>query len=184
MPLPNRVKFLVAGPFMELTNPRLAGDPHGALASLVDEKPRRVIEVCAGTGYTARLVARAHPQAEIVALDLSPEMLATGRRRAQVAKLPQISFVLGDVARLRFEANSFDLAIAAFALHELTAEDRAAAIGEIRVFSGQGAPCWWLTSTILSSCARSFTHMAALSRDARPRSARGPTGTPDRKRWV
>ena len=116
MPLPNRVKFLFAGPFMEL----------------VAETPQRVIEVSAGTGYTARLIARAHHEAEIVALDLSPEMLAAGRRRARVAELPQISFVLGDVARLPFEADNFDLAIAAFALHELSAEDRAAAIHEIR----------------------------------------------------
>ena len=105
--VPNRVKFFIAGPVLELANPRLPGRPHQRLVEMLPEEPGRVLEICAGTGYLSRMVARAHPGADVQALDLSPEMLAVGRRRAAIAAPGRIAFVEGDAGDLPFAALMF-----------------------------------------------------------------------------
>jgi demethylmenaquinone methyltransferase/2-methoxy-6-polyprenyl-1,4-benzoquinol methylase len=125
----NRVKFFVAGPVLELANPRLPGRPHQRLVELVPQQPGRVLEICAGTGYLSRMVARAHPSADLHALDLSPEMLAVGRRAA-TAGHGQIAFVEGDAGELPFPDDRFDLVLAAYGLHELPTDVRARAAQE------------------------------------------------------
>lgn len=126
----NRVKFFVAGPVLELANPRLPGRPHQRLVELVPEDPGRVLEICAGTGYLSRMVARAHPGADLHALDLSPEMLAVGRRRAAIAARGRIAFVEGDAGDLPFAEDHFDVVLAAYGLHELPTDVRIRAIRE------------------------------------------------------
>ena len=126
----NRVKFFFAGPVLELVNPRLPGRPHQRLMELVPEGPGRVLEICAGTGYLSRMVARAHPAAEIYALDVSPEMLAVGRRRATGAAAGRIAFVEGDAGELPFADDHFDVVVAAYGLHELPTDVRGCAVRE------------------------------------------------------
>jgi ubiquinone/menaquinone biosynthesis C-methylase UbiE len=128
--VPNRIKFFLAGPVLEAANPRFPGRPHARLADLVTSDDRRVLEVCAGTGYVARLVARAHPGAEVHALDLSPEMLATGRRRAAAEGLGRVAFVRGDAGALPFPDDRFDVVLASYGLHELPTAVRVAALTE------------------------------------------------------
>jgi demethylmenaquinone methyltransferase / 2-methoxy-6-polyprenyl-1,4-benzoquinol methylase len=128
--VPNRIKFFLAGPVLEAANPRFPGQPHQRLANLVGEDDRSVLEICAGTGYLARLVARAHPGIELHALDLSPEMLAVGRRRAAAEGLGRVTFVHGDARALPFADDRFDVVMASYGLHELPTVVRAAAIAE------------------------------------------------------
>jgi demethylmenaquinone methyltransferase / 2-methoxy-6-polyprenyl-1,4-benzoquinol methylase len=127
--IPNRVKFFFAGPVLELANPRLPGRPHERLVKLVPNDPGRVLEICAGTGYLSRMVARAHPEAELCALDISPEMLAVGRRRAATASV-RIAFVAGDASELPFADDHFDVVLAAYGLHELPNDVRVRAVRE------------------------------------------------------
>jgi ubiquinone/menaquinone biosynthesis C-methylase UbiE len=129
--VPNRIKFFLAGPVLEAANPRFPGRPHQRLANMVGDGDRRVLEICAGTGYLARLVARAHPDTEIHALDISPEMLAVGKRRAAAEGLGRVTFVHGDAGALPFADDHFDLAMASYGLHELPTAVRAAAIAEV-----------------------------------------------------
>ena len=126
----NRVKFFFAGPVLELANPRLPGRPHGRLVELVPKDPGRVLEICAGTGYLSRLIAKAHPGAELVALDISPEMLAIGRRRTSNAPWGRVAFVECDARELPFADDNFDTVVAAFGLHELPTEVRVGAVRE------------------------------------------------------
>jgi ubiquinone/menaquinone biosynthesis C-methylase UbiE len=126
----NRVKFLLAGPVIEAANPRFPGRPHQRLADLVTDDDHRVLEICAGTGYLARLVARAHAGAEVQALDVSPEMLATGRRRAAREGLGRVVFIHGDAGGLPFPDDQFDVVLASYGLHELPTAVRAAALAE------------------------------------------------------
>jgi demethylmenaquinone methyltransferase/2-methoxy-6-polyprenyl-1,4-benzoquinol methylase len=128
--VPNRIKFFLAGPVLEAANPRIPGRPHQRLANMVGEDDRRILEICAGTGYLARIVARKHPAAEIDALDLSPEMLAVGKRRAEREGLGHVSFVCGDACALPFPDGHFDTVMASYGLHELSTEVRAAALTE------------------------------------------------------
>jgi demethylmenaquinone methyltransferase / 2-methoxy-6-polyprenyl-1,4-benzoquinol methylase len=128
--VPNRIKFFLAGPVLEAANPRFPGRPHQRLANLVGEADRRVLEVCAGTGYLSRLVARGHPGTEIHALDLSPEMLAVGKRRAAAEGLTRVAFVHGDAGALPFADDHFDVVMASYGLHELPTAVRTEAIAE------------------------------------------------------
>jgi len=124
------VKFFIAGPVLELANPRLPGRPHQRLVEMLPEEPGRVLEICAGTGYLSRMVARAHPGADVQALDLSPEMLAVGRRRAATAAPGRIAFVEGDAGDLPFADDHFDVVLAAYGLHELPTDVRVRAVRE------------------------------------------------------
>ena len=69
----------------------------------------RVLDLGTGTGLVARLLARRHPSARVVGLDLSESMLNT----AAAAGLPaNVTYVAGDGAALPFPDASFDLVVA------------------------------------------------------------------------
>jgi trans-aconitate 2-methyltransferase len=57
------------------------------------EQPRRVVDLGCGPGNLTALLARRWPQAEVVGVDNSPEMVTAARALA----LPGVSFELGDV---------------------------------------------------------------------------------------
>lgn len=129
----NRVKFALAGGVLEAVNPLLPGSPHRRLVESVagSKRPmRKVLELCAGTGYASRLLAQMRPDVEVVGVDLSPEMIATGRRRLDGSGLPNVSLCVGDVAELPFATDEFDAVMAVFGLHEVPIVTRCAAIGE------------------------------------------------------
>jgi ubiquinone/menaquinone biosynthesis C-methylase UbiE len=128
----NRVKFFFAGPILDAVNPHIPGAPHQRLVALVGEDPGMVLDLCAGTGYVARLIANASPRANVQALDISPEMLAVGSRRATREGLGgRVSFVRGDAAELPFGDASLDAVVVAFGFHELPPGVRKEAIAEI-----------------------------------------------------
>ena len=82
-----------------------------------DVAPRRILDLGAGTGETARCLLAVHPQAELVGIDESEAMLAVAR-----------AGVRGDfrVARLQdaLPPGRFGLVIAALAVHHLDAEGK------------------------------------------------------------
>jgi demethylmenaquinone methyltransferase/2-methoxy-6-polyprenyl-1,4-benzoquinol methylase len=129
--LANRIKFLLAGDVLDAINPRIPGRPHDRAAGMVGPEPGSVLDVCAGTGYLARLIARASPDATVKALDASPEMLAVGRRKARKDGLHSVRFINGDAAALPFADASLDVVVAAFGVHELPRDVRARALAEI-----------------------------------------------------
>ena len=75
------------------------------IARLVGPPPRRIVDLGCGSGLSTQALARAFPEAEIVGVDLSADMLAAAAKR-----LPQARFVAGDVAA--FDASGFDLVFA------------------------------------------------------------------------
>jgi trans-aconitate 2-methyltransferase len=62
------------------------------LARVPIEQPKRVLDVGCGPGNSTGLLAARYPQAEIVGLDSSPEMIAAARKR-----LPVLEFVTTDI---------------------------------------------------------------------------------------
>lgn len=69
---------------------------------------RRVLEVGVGTGINFPF----HPPgAEVVALDVSPKMLAVARGHQSAAR---VHLTLGDVQDLQWESSSFDTVVATF----------------------------------------------------------------------
>jgi demethylmenaquinone methyltransferase/2-methoxy-6-polyprenyl-1,4-benzoquinol methylase len=128
--LTNRVKFAVGGAFLELINPWLPGHPHEQVAQRIGADDHRILEICAGTGYVARLIAAKWPDVEIDALDLSPESLALGRRRAASAGLSNVHYVDANAADMPFEDNAYDAVISCLGLHEIPTPERVKAIAE------------------------------------------------------
>jgi enediyne biosynthesis protein CalE5 len=76
------------------------------------EAGSRVLDVAAGYGEPSLTAARqAGPDGSVVATDISAEMLAYGRERAQAAGLDNIEFVESDAIGLDFPEDSFDAAV-------------------------------------------------------------------------
>lgn len=84
-----------------------------------------VLDVAAGTGNAAIPAARAG--AHVVALDLTPELLDTGRRRASEAGL-EIEWIAGDAEDLPFDDERFDHVLSSLGVqfvprHEVVASE-------------------------------------------------------------
>ncbi|MGH2732694.1 MAG: class I SAM-dependent methyltransferase [Actinomycetota bacterium] len=78
--------------------------------ALLDQRgrPRTILDISTGTGHAARRLKRQYPEAEVVGVDISPEMIAIARHEALAANLT-IDFQEGDTADLPYEDGSFDL---------------------------------------------------------------------------
>ena len=116
-----------------------AGD-YAAVAEMIDEAPPRdlfarvevtpgleVLDVATGTGNLAIRAAAAG--AQVVGLDLTPELFATARRRAERHGVV-VDWVEGDAEDLPFEDDSFDSVLSAFGVqfaprHEVVAQELA-----------------------------------------------------------
>jgi demethylmenaquinone methyltransferase/2-methoxy-6-polyprenyl-1,4-benzoquinol methylase len=86
----------------------------------------RVIDVATGTGAQAR--AFAESGASVLAIDLSPRMLAIARSKTPSSS---IEYVEADATKLPAPAGSFDAACVSFALHEMPNSVRRSVIAEL-----------------------------------------------------
>ncbi|NOR14146.1 MAG: methyltransferase domain-containing protein, partial [Candidatus Aminicenantes bacterium] len=74
------------------------------------------MDVCSGTGELAQALARSRDDVQVLALDFSLPMLERARQKKG---LEQGFFSLGDVTRLPFAENTFDLITISFATRNL-----------------------------------------------------------------
>jgi demethylmenaquinone methyltransferase / 2-methoxy-6-polyprenyl-1,4-benzoquinol methylase len=100
--------------------PPKSGPPKGG-------QPYRLLDVAGGTGDIAlRFAAATGVNATASICDISPEMLAVGRRRVQDAGLDgRITCIEGNAEALPFEASSFDAYTIAFGIRNVTHIDKA-----------------------------------------------------------
>jgi len=82
----------------------------------LDLRPHfEVLDVAAGTGHLSRAIA---PYVKcVVALDLTPEMLAQGRYEAEQQGLTNLVFEQGEAEHLSYAHDRFDLVVTRFSLH-------------------------------------------------------------------
>ncbi|MEU6281434.1 class I SAM-dependent methyltransferase [Streptomyces sp. NPDC047028] len=99
-----------------------AEDLTGRAAAL---RPRRILELAAGTGVLTSDLLTAVPSAEVTATDLNEAMVCFGSVRAPAAMWRQ-----ADVQRLPFPDESFDLVVCQFGV--MFFPDRGAAFTEVR----------------------------------------------------
>ena len=91
------------------------------------DQPFRLLDVAGGTGDVAmRALAAGGAKTTAVICDISPEMLAVGRRRVADAKLDaRIELVEGNAERLPFPDKSFDAYTISFGIRNVTHIDAA-----------------------------------------------------------
>jgi malonyl-CoA O-methyltransferase len=85
---------------------------HRLLLSVRDRvfNPSRILELGCGTGYLTQLLLEYFPQAEMVAVDLSPERIEAARERVTPAS--RVRFITADVEEADLSnLGSFDLII-------------------------------------------------------------------------
>lgn len=102
----------------------------------IPERPT-VLDVGVGTGAFAALVAANRPHAAVTGIDVSAEMLDQCRQRHPDWTLDQAGF-----ERIPAGDAVFNLAISAFAFHEVAPDRRADALRELaRVLKAGGSVC-------------------------------------------
>ena len=107
---------LFQAPFFGLIHRRIL-----ARAAL-EPPPQAVLDVGCGTGELLRQLAHHAPEATLVGLDLSPEMLARARRKLHPERE---ALTLGNVYELPFASGSFDLITSTISSHYYLEIDRA-----------------------------------------------------------
>lgn len=83
-----------------------------------DPRGWRILDAGCGTGRMIK--AFLHGENEVIGLDSSEKMLELARE-----KFPRVQFIKGDIEKLPFEDNSFDIVFAAFVIVHLKYPDRA-----------------------------------------------------------
>jgi trans-aconitate 2-methyltransferase len=64
------------------------------LSRVLVEQPQHIVDIGCGPGNSTELLRARYPDAEVIGLDSSPDMLAAARKR-----LPDVMFIEADVAR-------------------------------------------------------------------------------------
>lgn len=101
----------------------------------------RVLDIAAGSGNAA--VQAAQRGADVVASDLTPELFAAGRRRAEAGGV-ELDWVEADAEDLPFEDASFDVALSTFGIMFAPRQSVAAAeLARVVKPGGRIALCSW-----------------------------------------
>ncbi len=111
-----------------------------ALSGIPERFTGRLLEVPVGTGVLTVPFYQAMPDAEIVCLDYSPDMMTQAQKKAERMELENIAFHQGDVGALPFEDESFDIVLSLNGFHAFP--DKEAAYREtFRVLKSGGTFC-------------------------------------------
>ena len=104
-------------------------EPYAKLVAdrVAELQPKRILETAAGTGVLTRLAADAAPQAEIVATDINPAVVAFA---AQKFPENRVTVQQANAQELPFDDGSFDLVLCQFGV--MFFPDRIAANSEAR----------------------------------------------------
>ena len=73
--------------------------------------PVRILDLGTGTGVVAKALAERYPEADVVGIDLSPEMIEEARRKLPQELEPRVAFQVGDAAALLSPDGDFDLVV-------------------------------------------------------------------------
>ena len=92
-----------------------------AVIEAIAGSPRKIIDLGCGTGSTTIMIKQAFPNAEVIGLDLSPQMLVMSEYKAQQAGL-DIRWQHGKAEATGFANSEFDIVTASLLFHETPAE--------------------------------------------------------------
>jgi ubiquinone/menaquinone biosynthesis C-methylase UbiE len=141
------------------------GDPRlmrWTLEHVPVEQHSLVLDVAGGTGHLARglaSIARA-----VVVLDLTPAMLAEGKRQTDAAGIVNVLFEAGDAAAIPYLGESFDLVVSRFAVHHFA--DPAIQLAEMARVCRHGGKV--AVIDVVTAVAEHAEHYNALERKRDP----------------
>ena len=111
-----------------------------ALSGIPEDFSGKLLEVPVGTGVLTMPVWQSLPQAEIICLDYSPDMMASAKEKAKRLGIANVAFTQGDVGALPFADESFDIVLSLNGFHAFP--DKEAAYRETyRVLKKGGTFC-------------------------------------------
>lgn len=100
----------------------------------------RMLEVPVGTGVLTMPIYKTLPNADITCLDYSADMMERAKRQAKNHGISNIRFMQGDVGKLPFDSESFDLVVSLNGFHAFP--DKESAYEEVfRVLKPNGIFC-------------------------------------------
>ena len=105
------------------------GEGEAALLEFIPSATRRILDLGTGDGRLLALVRRQHPDAEAVAVDFSPAMLAAVRTR--FAADSRVRVIEHNMDFPLPQIGTFDAIISSFAIHHLVHERKRALYAEI-----------------------------------------------------
>ena len=133
---PSESKFIPALGFSALTPfydrlTRAALDEEGFKNRLIHEARlapgHRVLDLGSGTGTLTLMLKRAQPEAEVVGLDIDPNILAMAEKKATASNL-DIEFRRGSAVAPPFQPGTFDRVVSSLVFHHLTTENKRRAL--------------------------------------------------------
>ena len=111
-----------------------------ALAPIPEGFSGKLLEVPVGTGVLTMPLYKSLPEAEVTCLDYSADMMRNAEHRAEAMEIKNVTFVQGDVGKLPFADESFDLVLSLNGFHAFP--DKEAAYRETyRVLKKGGTFC-------------------------------------------
>ena len=120
-----------------------------ALEQLELTAPARVLDVGTGTGQAAGILAGRFPEAQIDAVDASPQMIELARAKPELAR---VRFAVADGGRLPYGDGGFDLAVSLLVQPFESELHRVLAPGGWALFCypmGPGTPIWFPSSLVV-----------------------------------
>ena len=111
-----------------------------ALSGIPRDFSGKMLEVPVGTGILTMPLYKTIPNADITCMDYSPDMMERAKRQAGKCRLKNVRFMQGDVGKLHFDDESFDLVLSLNGFHAFP--DKEASYNEIfRILKPGGIFC-------------------------------------------
>jgi ubiquinone/menaquinone biosynthesis C-methylase UbiE len=144
--------------------------PYDAALEAVVPPPHAALDVGTGTGDGAFVLARRFPEAQVVGVDLAPEMLARAERKTPAELRDRVRFEQGDASALPYGDGTFQLVAHANAIPFFDEIERLVAPGGQVLFAfsaGPETPIYVTPERLRSELARrGFTEFAEFAAGA------------------
>lgn len=92
--------------------------PRKVVNKVVDQRDK-VLDICTGTGTNAIRIAKNKPDAKVVGIDMSKDMLRIAKNKVKKEEINNIKFYCMDASKLEFKDEMFDKISIALVLHEM-----------------------------------------------------------------
>jgi ubiquinone/menaquinone biosynthesis C-methylase UbiE len=97
-----------------------------------DTNPTRILDIGTGPGFSAFVLAEMFPEAEVIAVDLSPPYIRMARKWAQMRNVTNVKFYQANAEDMSWlQSETFDLINYAYVLHEMPTENALNIVSEI-----------------------------------------------------